>query len=688
MSIKGRSTDSLDEAKIVDEMLTPDDWKKVLDSTQWLIDHPDEKEWQEREYRIKTVDGKWHWLHERATIFKHNSAGEVTQIICTATDITQQKEVEALLRESEAQAHAILEAMPDVIFHFNHEGQYLQIHTNKPELLYKPKDDLLGKTITEVLPEEYAQQSLQAIKQTLRLSKIQTYEFQIRLANGLHDFESRMVPSGENEVISIVRDVTDRKRIEKALRYSEERFRSIIENIPIMIGLVNPEGKLDFTNPFWEERLGWTAQELALLENPFSVFYPDPNVAHKVQSYVHSGNTSWADFETLTKSKETIYTAWANVHLSDGSIMGIGQDITKRKRAEEALRISEERARILLDAIPDLIFRFNRLGMYLDYHGEQKDLLDQSGNFVGKHISDNVPPEMAKRTLKNIEAALETNSLQINEYQLEIPNRGLRDYESRMLPSGKDEVIAIVRDVTERNKAQQNEIALALERERLGILRQFIQKAAHEFRTPLSTINTGLYIMSKTGDEERRHLKAAQIQDQVDRMTHLIETMLTIVRLDNDMMVFDTEVDVGVVLLDVCQRHIVSERECAQLDYQMPAVRLPKIAGSVDNLEEAFNQLLDNACRFTPKDGTVTIKSGVIGQQIFIAFIDTGIGIHENDLLHIFELFWRQDDAHSTPGFGLGLPIAQRIIQKHDGTINVSSHVGEGSHFTVYFPIP
>jgi two-component system, OmpR family, phosphate regulon sensor histidine kinase PhoR len=117
-----------------------------------------------------------------------------------------------------------------------------------------------------------------------------------------------------------------------------------------------------------------------------------------------------------------------------------------------------------------------------------------------------------------------------------------------------------------------------------------------------------------------------------------------------------------------------------------PEPNLSTIKGDPVWLQEAFVNLLDNAIRFTPSGGSISVSTYSEGQQAVIEFKDTGAGIPDEALPHIFERFWRQDEAHSTPGFGLGLSIALKIIEMHDGRIEVESTVGEGSSFKIRLP--
>jgi PAS domain S-box-containing protein len=139
-------------------------------------------------------------------------------------------------------------------------------------------------------------------------------------------------------------------------------------------------------------------------------------------------------------------------------VFGIIQDITDRKKAEEKLLENNQRSQAMLDAIPDMMFRVNSDGVYLDYMADDKELYTQSDlSIIGKRNRDITPPEFANLVDSMIRTALETGTLQTFEYQLPIPEMGMQNYEARMITSGTNEVTAIVRNNT---KSKQAEIAL------------------------------------------------------------------------------------------------------------------------------------------------------------------------------------------------------------------------------------
>lgn len=179
-------------------------------------------------------------------------------------------------------------------------------------------------------------------------------EMRLRQADGQYRwFLVRTVPLRDDQG-AIVKwygssiDIEDRKQAEDALKKQKEILQKIFDNVPAMIGFVGRDGKIKLANLEWERTLGWTLEDI-LGQNLdiFAELYPDPGYRRAVMDFVFNSNARWADFKARVRDGRVIDTAWANVHLSDGTIIGLGRDITEFKRAEEALRKSHDQLRAL-----------------------------------------------------------------------------------------------------------------------------------------------------------------------------------------------------------------------------------------------------------------------------------------------------------------------------------------------------
>lgn len=192
--------------------------------------------------------------------------------------------------------------------------------------------------------------------------------------------------------------------------------------------------------------------------------------------------------------------------------------------------------------------------------------------------------------------------------------------------------------------------------------------------------------MIRYDDLEKRQVKASAVEDQIIRLTHLIDNLLIMTKLESRSTAILDTVDISQVMQAVCKTIDKKYGHKVILNYDKPE-KLVFVMGNEDDMYDAIEQILDNACRFASAGDVVVVTTKLEKDQIWINVRDTGHGISQEDMPYIFETFWRVDKAHSTPGFGLGLSIAKRIIELYQGRIEVESEEGAGSVFRIMFPI-
>ncbi len=245
--------------------------------------------------------------------------------------------------------------------------------------------------------------------------------------------------------------------------------------------------------------------------------------------------------------------------------------------------------------------------------------------------------------------------------------------------------VVVLNNVTQRRLAVQRALEYRLERERHHLLTTFLQDVSHEFRTPLTVISSNAYLLNRIEDPAARAEKVAQIEQQVQRITRLVDTLTLMARLENQEELLSRPVSLNEVIATTCAA--LADRAAGG-----PAIRVvtnpdvPPVLGDPAYLVEAVRQLVDNALRFTPPGGVITVSSGVEAARAWVAVHDTGPGIPEEDQARIFETFWRKDEAHSTPGLGVGLSIARKIAQAYGGDIGVESSPETGTTFRITLP--
>lgn len=219
--------------------------------------------------------------------------------------------------------------------------------------------------------------------------------------------------------------------------------------------------------------------------------------------------------------------------------------------------------------------------------------------------------------------------------------------------------------------------------------RRFVGDAAHELKTPLTAMkgNFEVALQRERSTEEYRDVLSTSL-GQVEHLARLVKSLLTLTQFAGE----HPPIELKPVLMEPLVRELISELSILAEDkgcrFTAHLQDAPHVLGDVGQLKQLVINLLDNAIRHTPKNGSVTVTMQSSTDTIRLAVEDTGSGIATEHLPHIFERFYRADRARDreSGGTGLGLAIAQEIVLAHNGTINVQSEIGKGSVFTVSLP--
>lgn len=221
--------------------------------------------------------------------------------------------------------------------------------------------------------------------------------------------------------------------------------------------------------------------------------------------------------------------------------------------------------------------------------------------------------------------------------------------------------------------------------------RQLTSDASHELRTPLAFLKTQLSLArARPRDAETLLAMMAEMEEDVDRMTQLVEQLLTLARVEQRGVNATTPVALVPLLTALVASLTVYARECGvKLRLEPTTAADLQTIGDETRLRQLFANLIENAIKYTPAGGEVVIQVAPRGEQAAVMVRDTGVGIAAEHLPHLFERFYRVDSARTrtSGGVGLGLAIAQAIAQAHQGQLQVQSVVNEGTTFTVILPL-
>jgi signal transduction histidine kinase len=233
--------------------------------------------------------------------------------------------------------------------------------------------------------------------------------------------------------------------------------------------------------------------------------------------------------------------------------------------------------------------------------------------------------------------------------------------------------------------------AVAIENSRLFQQSDLISEFVHELRTPMASLNTAAHLMGRQGiTEEQRNKMVEMVRSETNRLTELASTFLDLARLESGRAQFKSELgELQPILtnsIDIMNSR-AAEHNITIESHVQP--NLPKINLDRDKFKQVMLNLLSNAIKYNFPGGKVLVKAALNDPGIVLSVSDTGPGISEEALQHMFEKFYRVPGTEKlASGTGLGLSISKRIVEAHRGRIEVTSEVGKGTTFTVYLPLP
>ncbi|MFP5503632.1 MAG: PAS domain S-box protein [Candidatus Sericytochromatia bacterium] len=477
---------------------------------------------------------------------------------------------------------------------------------------------------------------------------------------------------------------------------SEATFRKLMQAAPDGMVIVNREGLILFVNEQAEKIFGYTEAEL--LGQPIELLVPDRyrggHVGQRDAYFAHPRTRPMAAGVTLSGRRKDgtdipVEIALSPLETENGTVTtAIIRDITDRRRAEEALRLSEARFRRLLEAAPDGVITIDRTGRIVFANAQAAQIFGYSEQELLGQLIEQLLPEryrgghVAKRDsyfqnprTRPMAAGLPLSGLRKDGTEIPV--------EIALAPLETEEGIlttAIIRDVSERRKLDR-------------LKEQFLSILSHELRTPINAIMGFASVLDDevTGpqtEESHKHLR--RILNGADVLLTLIDDLLDMSRIQaGQFQLMTAPLALDSVIEDVCDSlRPLAEKKRLRLDCAIEA-GLPPALADPQRVRQILVNLIGNAIKFTPDDGQVSVQARVEEGELLVEVADTGIGIAEEDIGRLFIPFSQLDMSNTrrAGGTGLGLSITKSLVAAHGGRIGVRSQQGRGSTFWFTLPL-
>ncbi|HEV7280209.1 MAG TPA: PAS domain S-box protein [Pirellulaceae bacterium] len=691
-------------ARYVDA-IHPDDRERVQTAIGRSLDTGEP---YEIEYRLRRPDGSARWVLARGS---RQQERKLTGILI---DVTARKVAEEALGTSEERYRTLFETIDEgfcvVELAFDDAMRpidYRIVEMNPAFERHTGLSNAIGRTIRELVPnlEPFWFETYGAVALTGEPTRF-VHQAQPMGARWFDVYAFRIGDPEERRVAILFSDISERERADAELRESEERFRRMADDAPVMIWVTDPDGVCTYLSKSWYELTGQTP-ETGLGFGWVNATHPDDQ-AMTHEAFV-SANSARAPFrvEYRLRRKDGEYGWFIDAatprFAPNGEYLGyIGSvvDITDRQRTEQDRQAYEERFRTLVEQVEDYaIFMIDLEGRPTSWNeGVLRVLGFDEEEFVGQEINSAIfTPEDQAEGVPERELAQARETGTSNNDRWMRRKDGTRFYATGVTNSLNEQgqllgYMKVMRDQTERKQMEDELRRVAADLSEADRRKnEFLATLAHELRNPLAPIRTGLELMRLNGDDPQ---ETAEIRDVMERQTQqmmrLIDDLLEVARITQGKLELRTAT---VNLSDVVRSAVDASRPFIdegghELVVSVPAEPI-RLEADPHRLQQVFSNLLNNAAKYTPDGGRIELSAAVEKGGVAVAVRDNGIGIPPEMKDRIFEMFAQIDRSmeRSYSGLGIGLTLVKRLVEMHGGTIDVRSDGRDlGSEFVVHLP--
>lgn len=646
------------------------------------------------ENRFRCQGGRYRWL---VWVSTRNEQ----YIYAIALDVTNTKLMEQQLEQTSKENERIVRSIFDGYLLGDVTGRILEVNQLYCDMVGYTREELLQKTVFELDAGLPPPQISENAEQIVRDDILMVIETQHRHKNGfLVDVEINNVQLHNRQIACFIRDISERKRLERQLRHSEQLYRGLIESQIDFVCRYTPDTLLTYVNDAYCRYMG--VPQDSVIGRSFLTLTKNADtepIFDRIREVLQDPSPDVRVFSAEGSAGKKQWIQWIDYGITDEAgavveIQAVGRDITPLIETQERLAEREDTLSTIFKNIPVMLVQLDQEGRYQYVNQHWVDILGWTLEEIQAHpniMAEFYPdPEYREEVMSFIEAA----EGDWRDFKTRTRNGTVVDTSWANIWLSNERRLGIGQVIThridlenQRIYAHQLEMELEKERELRELKDHFVSLVSHEFRTPLSAMTTTVSLVIDYFDRLSREQvleKLGQVQQQIRRMVDMMEDALRFSRSGAGMTEFTP---VQVEVFPICQRVI----DTLQLvdDYRHTIV-LEAESGSVRAdprlLDHVLANILANAIKYSPVDTTISIAVTRQADVWQFTVQDEGIGVPEDDLSRLFEPFYRATNVRNLPGTGLGLSIVRDYVILHGGDIRVESTIGVGTTFIFTLP--
>jgi len=645
----------------------------------------------------------------------YDEEGEPHAILATYRDITNRKQMEWAMRESERRYHRLVETAPDVIYTISWDGTFTSLNPAFEKITGWSREEWLNKPFAELVHPDDLAKAVETFQQTMRGETPPPYELRIRTKSGdylVGEFVSKpLIEKGEViGELGIARDITERRRANEALKESEELYHGLVDAFPDAVTITDLKGRTIYASPRTLEIYGFKSAEELIGGSSFNLIPPEDREKAMIalQKTIKEGVVRNMEFTRVRKDGsrfivETNISLVKDAHGKPKAVIATSRNITERKLAEGTLQEAEHRYRTLFEHSPSGILLIDpKTAGIIDFNDVTCSQLGYSRDeFAKLQISDFDVIETPEETKAHMAKILREGK-DVFETKHRTKDGKLLDIlviVQKTRISGKDVLHCIFHDITERKIAedQLEEYSEKLEHKvkektkalleshkklvmtaRLATIGEMATQVGHDLRNPLTSIKGATYYL-KMDKNIKLDKNAIKMLDTIDDSIAYSDKIIT------DLLDFSQEIKLKPVRKTV--KEIVADA--------LSSIKVPKKVNVIDStkskstihadsrlIRRALHNVFINAFGAMPHGGTLKIESKEEDENVSISIRDSGVGMPKKVIEKLFTPFF----TTKAKGGGLGLAICKRIVEAHGGSISVESRKGKGTCVTIILP--